>query len=82
MVAEAFRRTAVIHLVARLMREVRVLRAIVKELPAGTTACNRCFRDFPHSSYAHEQDEIYLGCFPDWQFDENGYLPRGRLGEP
>lgn len=62
------------YFLAKLIREVRVLRAMVKDMPAtATTACNICFRDYPHSGYVHEEDARCLHRLSESHFDKNGF---------
>jgi hypothetical protein len=71
---ELERKLAERYLFAKLIREVRVLRKLTKDvLPTGATACNICFRDFPHSEETHRHDQHYLDQISEDWFDAGGF---------
>lgn len=71
------------YLLARLIREVRVLRELVKAVPAtATMACNVCFRPFPHSEKIHANDEHFLSQLPEDRFDASGFVRASGVARP
>ena len=72
---EVERDLARFYRMAQLIREVRVLRALMKDMPAvATTACNICFRDFGHTMDSHIHERYYLALLPESRFDIEGFL--------
>jgi hypothetical protein len=64
------------YLLARLIREVRVLRDIAKSPGApviGSYACSVCFRPFPHGGEAHAHEAHYLALLPESGFGADGF---------
>ena len=62
------------YLLAKLIREVRVLRKLLEGTQAvATTACNICFRDYPHSEEIHKHDRHYLSLISEDWFDDAGF---------